>query len=248
VTCRLSAVVIVHNEADRIGACLDALSFVDELVVIDAESSDGTMAVATDRGARVISSPWLGFSEQRNLGLEACLGDWVLFIDADEIVTEAGAAELMTFLAQPLIKAVGASFPRTNHFLGKPLRAWRSGDRQLRLVRKECGCWTGSVHEKLDIRGDAHRFRTPILHYSHRTIDDQIRKLDWYADLWAEEQKKQGRTARTHHSILRPPLHFAKSVFWRGGLWDGWPGVANAALEAWYVREKWRRLRKLGRR
>src|SRR4051812_24450754 len=98
---RLSAIVIVKNEARNIAACLDALAFCDERVVVDSGSTDDTIALATSRGARVVVHEWKGYGPQKNIALSLAQGDWVLSIDADERVSPELAREIQAIAASP---------------------------------------------------------------------------------------------------------------------------------------------------
>jgi glycosyltransferase involved in cell wall biosynthesis len=130
----ISACVIARNEADRIGACLDALAFCDERVVVDSHSTDATREIAAARGARVIERDWPGYRSQKQFATDAARNDWVLCVDADEIVTPALRAEIEALRARGFAGARGYSIPRLTAYFGAFLRhgnAWP--DRQLRL-------------------------------------------------------------------------------------------------------------------
>src|SRR5262249_46049023 len=107
----LSAIVITRNEEANIGPCLDALAFCDERIVVDAGSTDRTVALARERGARVETHDWQGFGAQKNFALSLAQGDWVLSVDADERVSPALAGEIERTIADRRAGSAGGRWP-----------------------------------------------------------------------------------------------------------------------------------------
>ncbi len=116
----LSAIIITRNEAKNIAACLESVAFCDERIVVDAGSSDETVAIAESYGAAVTTHQWAGFGRQKNVALSLARGDWVLSIDADERVSPPLAAEIRAAIASPV--ADGYEMPRLSTFLGRTMR------------------------------------------------------------------------------------------------------------------------------
>ena len=149
----LSAIIITRNEAKNIAACLESVAFCDERIVVDAGSSDETVAIAESHGAAVTTHEWAGFGPQKNVALSLARGDWVLSIDADERVSPPLAAEIRAAIASP--HADGYEMPRLSTFLGRAMRhsGWYP-DYVLRLFRRENARFTDDlVHERVDCRG-----------------------------------------------------------------------------------------------
>src|ERR1700719_4640818 len=117
---RLSAIVITINEAANIADCLDSVAFCDERIVVDCGSTDATVAIAEQRGARVVSRGWSGFGAQKNYALSLAAGDWVLSVDADERVSAACAGAIQSVLDIPVVD--GYEFPRLSSFCGRRMR------------------------------------------------------------------------------------------------------------------------------
>ena len=182
-TSGLSACIITRNEADRIGPCIEALRFCDEIVVVDAHSTDETRAIAEGLGARVIERDWPGYRSQKQFATDAARHDWVLCVDADEIVTPALRAEIEALRAAGFAAERGWSIPRLTDYFGRFLRhgnAWP--DRQIRLYDRRAARWVGyEVHEKIAVDGPVGTLRQPLEHYAYRSLDDHLAKLDRYA-------------------------------------------------------------------
>lgn len=178
---RLSAVVIARNEEPRIGACLAALAFADERIVIDNGSTDRTAAIATASGARVVSQRTGDFSSLRNTGLKEARGTWILYIDADETVTPELQQAIMTAMESTGNDSpVGYFLRRQNHYLG---HAWPTTDRMQRLfVRAKLIGWEGKVHETARIDGAVGELSPTLRHDTHRTIEEMVAKTnEWSA-------------------------------------------------------------------
>ena len=177
---RLSLAVITRDEADALPRLLAVASrFADEIVVLDCGSIDGTVALAREHGARVVETDWPGFGAQKNRAFDACEGDWLLSLDADEVPD----AELVAALAAlgDRESAVGYYLDRQTLYLGEPVRSW-SPDPVVRLVRRGKGRWTDApVHETLVVDGPVAALPGKLVHRSYRDLDDHYGKLVGYA-------------------------------------------------------------------
>jgi len=245
----LSACIITHNEADRIGACLDALAFCDERLVVDSHSTDATRGIAASRGARVLERDWPGYRSQKQFATDAASHDWVLCVDADEIVTPALRAEIEALRARGFEGVRGYSIPRLTAYFGAFLRhgnAWP--DRQLRLYDRRTARWVGyEVHEKVAIDGPTGTLRAPLEHHAYRDLDDHLRRVDRYASLMAQEMHRAGRRASLLDLVTHPSWRLLRGLVIKRGLQDGWRGLLYHFVEAGYVRRKYLRLWALGR-
>lgn len=227
---RLSAVLIVRDEAHNLPECLASLAWVDEcVVVVDPNSRDATLAVARERADLVVVRRFDDFASQRNAGLDAATGDWVLSIDADERSGPAQAAEIRAQLASA--SHDGYRVPIHSEILGRPFRfSGTQLDRPIRLFRRDRARWAGAVHEVvsgLDRIGD---IEAPL---SHRTLPDMttfLRKLDRYTTLEATQMAERGLPARRADLLVRPLWTFAKLYLGRQGFRDGVEGLLFCAL------------------
>jgi hypothetical protein len=245
----LSALIVARDEADSLPACLDALSWADEIiVVVDARSRDATESIARARADRTIVREFDTFSNQRNAALDAATGDWVLAVDADERVTTASAREIRRTLDQAdaahqgfRVRIHSTVFGRRFRFSGTQL------DRPLRLFRRPVGRWQGTVHETVRIDGKIGLLRAPIEHTTHETLREFFTKLNDYTDLEAAGLHARGASPRPFDITLRPLWTFARLYFLRRGFLDGPEGFLFCALSAvsvatrnWKLREYWR--------
>ena len=241
---KLSACVITHNEADRIGACLAALAFCDEIVVVDAHSDDTTRNIAMQLGARVIERDWPGYRSQKQFATDAASHDWILSVDADEHVTPALRAEIEALRAGGFALAHGWTIPRLTEYFGRFLRhgnCWP--DRQIRLYDRRVARWVGyEVHEKIAVDGAVGALRSPLEHHAYRNLDDHLAKLDRYAGLMAAQMHAAGRRAGLVRVLINPAWRLLRGLFIKGGFLDGWRGWLFHIAEAGYVRRKYLRL------
>jgi len=248
---KISACIITHNEADRIGACCDSLAFCDEILVVDSHSTDDTRAVAASHGARVIERDWPGYRSQREFAMQAATHDWILAVDADERVSEPLRAELQSLRAQVDAGAdiAGATVPTLTSYFGHFLRhgnAWP--DRHPRFYDRRRARWQGyEIHERVTIDGPVRVLRGWLEHYSYRNFGEHLRKMDRYAELMAQQMYANGRRASFVQVLFNPPWRFFRGYVLKRGFLDGWRGFVYHVVEAGYVRRKYLRLWMLGR-
>jgi len=237
-------VVITLDEADRIADCVRSVPFASEVVVVDNGSTDDTVAIARGCGARVIETDdWPGFPAQKNRGLDACVGPWVLHLDADERLSTTAASALAEALEAD-DNTRGFSFNRCSRWMGRPIRHGRwYPDRQLRVVRKGHGRWGGlDPHDGIMVAGRVRHLSGDIDHFPYRDLQEHLGTIRKYTRVSARSMASVGRRARWWDRSLRPPLHFVDAFLLRRGFLDGGRGLALASLGAWYVWLKYARL------
>jgi glycosyltransferase involved in cell wall biosynthesis len=234
---RLSVVVVTHNEEVRIRACLESASWADELIVVDAESTDKTATIARELTDHVFVRPWPGFAAQKNFGLEQAHGDWILSLDADELVSAALREEIVGVLAGGGAHS-GYLLPRRNVFWGRWIRhGGLYPDWQLRLFRRGHGRFAERpVHESVTVDGSIGRLAGPLEHRSYRDVADFLERADRYSTLAADDWLAAGRPARPLVDLVgRPVARFLTMYVARAGFLDGWRGFLLAVLYAYYV-------------
>ncbi len=244
---KLSAIIIAKNEEQSIARCIASLHFADEILVIDGESNDKTVAVAKAAGATVITNPWQGYGQQKNFGMQHAKGEWVLFIDADEAVPESLQQQILAATQQSATHFFWLRIATV--FLGRPLRHLHGHN--LRLFKKDHGRWTESyVHEQVeDTTGKQLTLRDsnttilagPLLHYSHPTVASYLLTMHQYTSLEAQQMAKtnQHRSGRPVRRSWFLPLYLGarqlvKLLFYRKGILDGVPGITWCVLSAYY--------------
>jgi len=239
----LSALVITKNEAENIRECLASLQWVDEIIVVDAESTDGTAALAREFTGRIFVRRWEGFSAAKNFALSQCAGDWILWIDADERVTPELRDEIIATLKKaPVVN--GFELPRLANFLGKWIRhgGWYPGY-VLRLFRREAGRFNDRpVHEGVQVDGKMGRLKNHLLHYTDPNLQHYFEKFNRYTSLAAEELHHHGRRFHLWDLLLRPLWFFFRMYVFRAGFLDGMHGFILAMLSAAYVCTKYAKL------
>jgi glycosyltransferase involved in cell wall biosynthesis len=239
----LTAIVPTLDEAENIAECLARLQIADELLVVDSFSSDGTAEIAARHGARVLQHEYTSPSAQKNWALAQASQEWVLFVDADERLTDELAAQVRAVVDGPAAHD-GYEVRRRNFFLGREIRrcGWQN-DWVLRLFRRSRGRYRErQIHERVEVNGSVGRLSGCLLHYSYRSLDDYWRKLRRYADWSALEARKGGRTISPLYMMVHPPLRFLRAYLLQGGFLDGAPGVVVSLLTAVYAAAKDTRL------
>ena len=205
----LSVFVITKNEETKIVRCLSHLSFADELLVLDSESTDATVSLAKKFTKKIFTRKFEGYGPQKQAAIDKCSNTWILEIDADEIVTPELAKEIMQLLSYPkkLEQHAAYAVVRQEFFMGKPLMKSLIP----RLYRKDLVSYHEPIHEKLSIRGSIGRLSGILLHESDRyeTSADRIQKNNVYTTIEAQ------RLFATNHSSSLFSLFSFVSVLMR---------------------------------
>jgi len=243
-TPRLSAVLIVRNEARHLPGCLASLDgLVDEIVVVDSGSDDDTMEIARAAGARVTSLPFTGFGPLKQAALEMAGGVWILSIDADERVTAPLAAEIRHVVEGDRAEPAGYWVRRELIYLGRRLRfGGAESDWVVRLARRDRARFAPlPVHEHLEVQGTTARLRGTLTHLKYDTLSEHLATIDRYTTLIAEQRFARGQRFHSWHLLHVPWALFARLVL-RLGLLDGQAGIIHAAMSAFYPFLKYAKL------
>jgi glycosyltransferase involved in cell wall biosynthesis len=242
---RLTGVVLAQDEERDLPGCLAALSFCDELLVIDGGSRDQTVEVARRAGARVVQNPWPGYGAQRQFSLGKARGDYVLAVDADEVADDALRAGIAQALAVPAPLA-GYDVRVANHFQGRELRfGGLRRDYHTRLFRRKGATYPDQLHAGVRVDGPIGRLPGALRHESYRDLSEYLTKTDRYTSALARERHARGDRFCALRSAIRLPWGFAKRYLLQLGFLDGYPGFAHAALSAYYDFLKVAKLREI---
>ncbi|MCG5075797.1 glycosyltransferase family 2 protein [Paraburkholderia tagetis] len=229
----LGVAIITKNAASRLAQCLDALSFAHDIVVIDSGSTDGTTEIARAHGARVIEeTTWPGFGTQKNRAIDALATDWILSIDADEIVSPELAGSIRAAIAAPVTDVYAVD--RLSSFCGSWIRhsGWYP-DWIPRLFRRGTARFSDAlVHERLVFTASAQRLEGKLLHYSYTDFDDVLRKLDAYSSAGAEQRAAAGKGGSVGKAVVRGAWAFVRTYVLRAGFLDGRAGFMIAVFNA----------------
>lgn len=241
---KISAVVLVKNEEKNIKECLETLRWCDEIVVIDDYSEDKTAEIAKKHGAEVYKHALNNnFAAQRNFGLEKTRGEWVLFIDADEQVSEALAGEVSSIVNRESSMHQGFYLKRRDFMWGRELGHGETGNvKLLRLAKRDSGRWRRAVHEVWDINGEIRTLNNPLAHYPHQTLGEFIADIDWMSTLHAQENEKEGKRSNLFKIIFFPKLKFFDSWILKLGFLDGTPGLLLAMMMSLHSFLAWSKL------
>jgi glycosyltransferase involved in cell wall biosynthesis len=230
----LSVILITHNEAGNIAACLASVAFADEWIVVDAGSTDATAEIARALGAQVVvASDWPGFGAQKNRALALATGRWVFSIDADERVTPELAASIRRCVAGEPAEA-GFDLSRLSNFCGQWMRHgdWYP-DRVLRLFRREAGRFSDDrVHERLIVEGRIGRLDGELLHHSMPTLESALDKMNRYSSGRAADRVAAGGRGALGSALAHGLWAFLRCYILHRGFLDGRLGFVLAVYVA----------------
>lgn len=243
---RISACVITLNEERNLSRLLASLtSIVDEIVVVDAGSTDRTAAIAREHGARFLVRAWTSYSEQKNFAAESASCDWILSLDADEELSSALQTSLLDWKKrQP--RAQVYEIARRAWYLGKWIRfsGWYP-DFQRRLYLRAAAQFSGTIHEALRFAGKPGRLHGDLLHYTVQSFAEHESKVERYTTLAAKQMYAAGKRSWRGAVWLATPWSWFQNYFLRGGFLDGYRGALIAQMAARSVRLKYEKLGKL---
>ena len=238
---RLSVTIITLNEQENLVKCLESVkNIADEVIIVDSGSTDKTVEIAKKFGAKVYFRKFDDYASQKNFALSKVMGDWILALDADEIVTNELKEEIQKLIKTSELDAY--SIPRKNYILGKFIKhtRWQPElDRHIWLWKKDKGGWVGKVHEEVVVNCKVGRIRNPKIHYQDKTIGEFIRKLNTYSEIEAEELIDKGFKFSYFRLFLDPIYEFFVRFFYRLGFLDGWRGFVLSYLMAIYRLITW---------
>ncbi len=238
--------MITKNEGRNIRQCLESVMWADEIVVVDNGSTDATEGICRAFQVRFFLEEWKGFSKQKNSAIAKTENEWVLSLDADERVSPELHREIAEVLKETPSHD-GYFIARKNFFLGRWIRhcGWFP-DYNLRLFRKSKGLFLErAVHEKVEIQGSLGTLGYPLEHYTYRSLEDFLERLDRYSTLAAQEMAKEGRKYRFRDVLFRPPFTFFQMYFLQGGFREGYLGFLLSTLYSFYTFVKYCKLREL---
>ncbi len=234
-TLTLSAIVITRNEAHNLHDCLLSMKgLVNEIIVVDSQSSDDTVAIALQHGAKV-SQPadWPGFGPQKNRALDLATGDWVLSIDADERVTPALAEEIKGVL-QASKQNCAFQIPRLSWYCGKFIHhaGWQP-DHVLRLFQRGTARFSNDlVHERVVTEQSVVNLKNHLLHYSYLNFSQVLSKVDAYSSASAKQAYARGKRSSVAGALGHGAWAFFRTYVIRAGFLDGGHGLALAISNA----------------
>jgi len=245
----VTATIITRNESDAIADALKSLSWADEIIVVDAESTDDTVAIARQFTDRVLVRPWKGYVDQKNHAAGLASHDWIFSLDADERVPADLSSEIRALLDSEPRKA-GYRMPRVSFYLGRWMRTTDMyPDYQLRLYDRRKARWDGlHVHESVNVDSDSIGYlKSELQHYPYRDLSEHLIRMDRYTTLAARQMFEKGKRATRLELLVHPPVAFLRNYILKGGFRDGKAGLIVSLVNSYYVMLKFAKLWELQR-
>lgn len=239
---RFSAVIITKNAEDKVRNCLESLKWADEIVVIDGFSTDSTVKICREYTDKIAQRKFEGFDKERNAGIEHASGDWILQLDADDVVTE-GMRHAVERVLEDKDPYVAYKFRRHNFFLGKAMKYGGWCHYSAHFLRKGKAYYKGSVHETLIVDGEMGVLEEIVEHHPFNNISEFVTRQNRYTDIQAQDLLDD--LGVTEEKFIRKKLlKRTKKIFWKTyvkkqGFRDGWHGFIFSVLFAWVEFAKW---------
>ncbi len=243
----ISAFIICMNEEERIAAALDSVKWCDEIVVVDSGSTDRTVEICSEYTDRVFERDWPGYVAQKQFALEQCRGEWVLCVDADEVVSPELCNNIRLVVAADKDNRSninGYWVSRVVFFLD---RWWSRGgwypEHKLRLMRRSMTTWGGAdPHEHPLVEGKIGRLDGDLLHYTYNNMQCEINTLNKFSSIAAEMMHKRGKKFALRNLFFNPLARFLKFFLIKRGFREGLAGFMVAVTEAYFVFLKYAKL------
>lgn len=240
---KLSVTIICKNEGSRIGRCLESIKWADEIIIVDSGSTDNTLNICRTYTEKIFSHPdWSGFGPQRQIAEKHATHNWLLAIDADEVLSPPLQEEIISLLQSKADPGTVYRLNRLTFFCGRFIRhsGWHP-DRIVRLYNRQNYHYnTAQVHESVQCKG-AHvvDLQAPLLHYTLDSLADYINKRNGYARIWAESKHKIGKRVSRCQGTSRALFAFFRHYILRLGFLDGYQGYLIAIIQMQYTFNKY---------
>ncbi|MBL8251366.1 MAG: glycosyltransferase family 2 protein [Candidatus Competibacter sp.] len=238
----LSVFVTTYNNGRTLPACLESVKWADEIVMLDSFSTDDTLAIGRRYGARIAQHPFSGYGPQKRMALATTRHDWVLLLDADEVLSPALQAEIRQLLkAGPA--ADGYEMPRQEQMFWRMYNPATRMNHYLRLFDKRKGTINDlPIHAAPKVQGSIARLKSPLYHYGETDIHTKVDKINAYSTGLVAEKLSKQRWGIRLIMIVYPPLFFVRSYFFKRNFLNGWAGFINSVIAAFYVFLKYAKL------
>ncbi|MFA5773673.1 MAG: glycosyltransferase family 2 protein [Candidatus Paceibacterota bacterium] len=238
----VSVCIICFNEETNIRRCLDSVKWIKaaggEIVVIDSFSTDKTPDICREYTDKFTQNKWPGFVNQKNFALDKASHDWVLSLDADEVISNE-AKQAVIKEAETGFLTDGYLFRRHTFYLGRWINhgGWYP-DWKLRLFKKSKARWGGlDPHDRIVMAEEStvKHLDCDIVHHTYQNLSHQIKTIDRFSDASSEALMKDGKRFSLFHLLFRPPAKFLETYFYKLGILDGLPGLIIAVASSFYV-------------
>ncbi len=244
---RITAIIPTFNEEEHVAQAIKSVRWADEILVVDSLSTDKTVSLAKEHGAKVVEREYAYSASQKNWAIPQAEHEWIILLDADERVTEKLAKEIREELESPEHDAYWIG--RTNHFQGKLVRwgDWKR-DAVIRLFKRDtCRYEDLHVHAEIQTTGSIGRLKHRLIHFTYKGMDHYMKKLDRYTNWGAHDRFNKGVRLNAFHLVLKPVWSFVRSYLLRLGFLDGTVGFTVARLAAFTAYTRTQKVMKLQR-
>ncbi|TDD98639.1 glycosyltransferase family 2 protein [Flavobacterium cellulosilyticum] len=235
---KLSVIILTYNEEFYIADAIKSVAFADEIIVLDSLSTDATRQIAIDLGCNVITREFTNYSSQRNYAIDYVTGDWILFLDADERVTDDLRIEILKSIQTDKFAAYKIWFP--HFFMGRFL--FHYTDKVIRLVKNNNFIFENEVHEKMIVNGKIGVLKNYMIHLTYKGLFHFIDKKDRYAWFQSKMAYDKGKKATLFLLLFKPFYRFFHTYFVKRVFLDGVPGLAAASIDAYGVFSRYAKL------
>jgi glycosyltransferase involved in cell wall biosynthesis len=243
---KLSAAIIVFNEERNIARCLDSLQgLADEIIIVDSQSTDKTIEIANNYQVKIHQQEFLGYAAQKNLANSLCSYEYIISLDADEVISEKLKQEIL--LLKTNFAADAYELNRLTNYAGKWVHhcGWYP-DRKIRIFKKELAKWGGPrLHETLEINStNIKRLNSDLLHYSFHSEEDHLKQIEKFTNISSKELFDKGKRATIYHLYIKPFIRFITDYIIKLGVLDGATGYTVCKNSAYAAYLKYSKLQK----
>ncbi|MCA9112472.1 MAG: glycosyltransferase family 2 protein [Planctomycetaceae bacterium] len=239
---QLTVVITTFNNADTLRSCLEAVRWADEILVLDSHSTDATREIAAEFTDRISQHHFLGYSQQKQMAIDLAAYDWVLLLDADEVVSSALQDEIRQ-LMQRGPTADGYTLPRSEQLFWRMNHPSCRMNHFLRLFDRRKGCMNDvPVHAAPVVEGLVEQLHNVFYHFGEKDIDTKVHKINWYSTGLVEDKLRRGKRANPWSCVFYPPLVFVKTFLLKKNYRSGWAGFIGSVCMAFYAFLKYAKL------
>jgi len=233
---KLSVLLPTFNNAEIIRPTLESIQWADEILVVDSFSTDETLDICREYGARILQHEYIQSAKQKNWAIPQCAHEWVLQIDTDEVLDDGLHEEIEAVLENPPAGVDGFRINFKHHVLDQWVRVCGLyPEYHLRLFRRDVGRFEDKeVHAHVCVPGKVQTLQNHILHFGMTSISKQLRNIDRYSRYQADELRKRGKQFSWAQVVIRPVAVFGYYYFWKLGFAAGYRGLLIASVNATY--------------
>lgn len=234
---KVTAIIPTFNEEHNIEAALASVSWADEIMVVDSFSTDNTIKIATENGAKVIQREYEHSASQKNWAIPQAKHEWIFLLDADERVDKKLKEEIKSVLSHDKVEYSAFWIKRRNFFMNSEIKysGWQ-GDKVVRLFKRdECKYENKSVHAEIICKGSVGILKHKLVHYTFKDIFHYLEKWDRYTTMSGTDRSNRGEKPTLFHFLIKPAFRFFQDYFLKLGILDGITGFILCALSSMSV-------------